>query len=378
METIGIKLLFVVIFSINSVQKDLEWQGRIGFENNIKLVINPSDPFFGKYKFELEEELSIGNDDDENFLFYRVRDIAVDYRGNIYIADMSNCRIQKFSKFGKFLKTFGRRGQGPGEFEAPRKVRIHSETGDVYVLDGTYSIEVFDKHGKHLKEIQTKNWLADFRICSDKSIISTSRIVSEFELKASIGNLDSEGRLSKNYATYPYNRFMERKEKGIIIDYTGYEQELLLAGLSNEHFVFGHSQEYKLNVIKQDGQLLFRTIRDIPPVEFSRKEKRRMKQFKLGNYKPFFYFILTDSEGRIYVQTNKTWNEEKVIEKDVDIFSSNGIYLYKSKLPRNTFVIKDGYLYTLEVDDAELIKRYRINNWDQIRIGKQGTSFSSY
>ena len=70
MKSIWIKLLCVVVLSINTVQKDLEWRGRIEFENNIKLVINPSEPFFGRFNCELVEELSIGNDDDANFLFY--------------------------------------------------------------------------------------------------------------------------------------------------------------------------------------------------------------------------------------------------------------------------------------------------------------------
>jgi hypothetical protein len=355
--------------AIYSSQRSFEWKGEIEFEDSVRVIKNPREPLYGELNFELMEDLSIGKEAGDNYLFYRVRDIAVDYEGNIYVADMSDCRVQKFNIRGTYLKTIGRRGHGPGEFESPRKVRIHSETGNIYVLDGTYSVEVFNRNGRHLKEIRTKNWLADFRLSNDESIIGTLRIVSEDQLKASIGTLNSNGELSESYAKFPYNRYMDRREKGVILVYTGYEQELLLAGLSNERFVFGHSREYRLSVIRHSGPLIFKITRDIPPVEFSRKEKRKLKKLNLGDYKPFFYSIMTDSEGRIYIQTNKTWNEEKVKEKEVDIYSSNGHYLYAAKLPRNTYVIEDGYLYALEVDDEELVNRYKIKNWNQIKTG---------
>ncbi len=42
--------------------------------------------------------------------------IAIDIKDNIYIADTGNSRISKFSPDGKFLKSFGKKGYGNGEF----------------------------------------------------------------------------------------------------------------------------------------------------------------------------------------------------------------------------------------------------------------------
>ena len=56
--------------------------------------------------------------------------------------------------------------------------------------------------------------------------------------------------------------------------------------------------------------------------------------------------------------------------KEVDIFSKDGIYLYKATIPKDTYIIKSGFLYAYEVeDDTEVVNRYRIKNWDLIKKG---------
>ncbi len=81
--------------------------------------------------------------------------------------------------------------------------------------------------------------------------------------------------------------------------------------------------------------------------------------------------IFTDSKGRIYIQTNLA-KGDTITEKEVDIFSMDGIYLYKTKLPLHTYVIKNGFLYARVLDEdigTERIVRYSIKNWEQIQTG---------
>ena len=59
----------------------------------------------------------------------------------------------------------------------------------------------------------------------------------------------------------------------------------------------------------------------------------------------------------------------EVRDKEVDVFDPTGRFLYRTRLPANTRVIRDGRLYCWEVNEAEgleYIKRYRIRNWDRI------------
>jgi|Deesub1362B_J571_1020462.scaffolds.fasta_scaffold00181_50 sugar lactone lactonase YvrE len=76
--------------------------------------------------------------------------MGVDSAGNIYIVDSGNERIQKFDKNGKYIKTIGRKGQGPGEFDSPTSIFIDVED-NIYIKDGR-EIEIFDKNGNFIKK----------------------------------------------------------------------------------------------------------------------------------------------------------------------------------------------------------------------------------
>ncbi len=80
--------------------------------------------------------------------------------------------------------------------------------------------------------------------------------------------------------------------------------------------------------------------------------------------------------ARIYVQRNITKGllnaVQENVDRDVDIFSKDGYFLYTSRLPANTCEIKDGYLFAYAVDEAnglESVKRYKIKNWEGIETG---------
>jgi tripartite motif-containing protein 71 len=69
--------------------------------------------------------------------------VAVDEEGNIIVADSRNDRIQIFSSSGTFIKSFGSKGIGPGEFDRPSGVCISSD-GLVIVVDfGNNRVQVF-------------------------------------------------------------------------------------------------------------------------------------------------------------------------------------------------------------------------------------------
>lgn len=80
-------------------------------------------------------------------------DVAVAPNGDVFVADGHvNSRIVKFSKDGKFLKAWGRKGAGPGEFDVPHAVVIDSR-GRVLVGDrNNKRIELFDQDGRFLEQ----------------------------------------------------------------------------------------------------------------------------------------------------------------------------------------------------------------------------------
>lgn len=82
--------------------------------------------------------------------------VAVAPNGDIFVADGhggdSNARIVKFSKDGVFLKAWGHRGTGPGEFNTPHALAFDSR-GRLFVADrGNNRIQIFDQDGNFLDE----------------------------------------------------------------------------------------------------------------------------------------------------------------------------------------------------------------------------------
>lgn len=79
--------------------------------------------------------------------FASARGIAVDDKGNIFVADTGNSRIQKFSSDGDFLAAIGRAGAGTGQLRDPVGVAV-DEDGSVYVSDtGTHKVVKFNSQG---------------------------------------------------------------------------------------------------------------------------------------------------------------------------------------------------------------------------------------
>ena len=70
--------------------------------------------------------------------------IAVDSKGNVYVVDRHNNRIQKFDSDGNFTTKWGGIGSGVGEFKDPMGIAGDSSSGYVYVADSqNYRIHVF-------------------------------------------------------------------------------------------------------------------------------------------------------------------------------------------------------------------------------------------
>jgi DNA-binding beta-propeller fold protein YncE len=107
--------------------------------------------------------------------FWAPKGMDFDNKGNIYVVDTGKHRVQKFTKDGKVLATWGRQGEGPGEFREPVGIVIEEDgviaaadkekgaaekRGEVvYVADtANKRVQKFDTNGKLLGEFGVLGW----------------------------------------------------------------------------------------------------------------------------------------------------------------------------------------------------------------------------
>jgi len=87
-------------------------------------------------------------------MFRQVTDVTWDPAGNTYISDgYINSRVAKVDPNGKWLKSWGEPGDGPGQLNTPHSIAADAQ-GNIYVADrGNRRIQVFDTDGKLLRQI---------------------------------------------------------------------------------------------------------------------------------------------------------------------------------------------------------------------------------
>ena len=84
--------------------------------------------------------------------FSNPRGVAVDGAGNVYVADTSNNRVQKFDAGGAYLTQWGSGGSGSSQFNYPTGVAVDG-AGNVYVADSNnHRIQKFDGSGSYLSQ----------------------------------------------------------------------------------------------------------------------------------------------------------------------------------------------------------------------------------
>jgi len=89
-----------------------------------------------------------------NGQFRQPTDVTWGTQGDIFISDgYTNSRVAKYDKNGRWAKQWGERGSKLGEFNTPHSIAADAK-GNIYVADrGNRRIQVFDPEGKFEREI---------------------------------------------------------------------------------------------------------------------------------------------------------------------------------------------------------------------------------
>lgn len=87
--------------------------------------------------------------------FFQPNDVVTDTNGDIYVAEGhggDNARIVVFDRAGTYLREFGRKGSGRGEFDQPHGLAFDAQ-GRLFVADRSNNrIQIVDKQGAFIDE----------------------------------------------------------------------------------------------------------------------------------------------------------------------------------------------------------------------------------
>ena len=146
---------------------------RVDPQGNIWLVDAPGHVIY-KLNAEGKEVMRLGRKGVSGTgpdTFNLPTDVAFAPGGEVYVTDgYGSARVVKYSRDGKYLLQWGKRGKGRGEFGLPHNLVIDAQ-GRVYVTDrDNQRVEVFDANGTFLQEWTTTDGISGLFLTKDQRI----------------------------------------------------------------------------------------------------------------------------------------------------------------------------------------------------------------
>ncbi|MGQ9586272.1 MAG: flippase activity-associated protein Agl23 [Anaerolineae bacterium] len=109
------------------------------------------DPYLKAHR-DMDAVMAFGTLGNGPGQFRDPRNLALDTKGNIYVLDTGNHRVQVFGPNGNFLHTWGGEGAAPGQFKEPWGIAVAAD-GTLFVADTwNHRIQKFNAQGEFLQQ----------------------------------------------------------------------------------------------------------------------------------------------------------------------------------------------------------------------------------
>jgi hypothetical protein len=361
-------LIGLLMLGIACREEKAAWTGKIEIVNGVTNVSNPVRPKFENRTLVLDEELSIGEDKGRpEYIFSGIGGLAVDEQGNIYAIDSREAVVRVFDQQGRYVRTIGRRGQGPGETQYPVFVQITTQ-GELAVYDYSVARMLFySLDGTYLRQKTTPRPVMPIGLDSQGGLIAQYILAPPPLGGKLILKLDRD---------YSSEQELAREEKGKERGLFDIGRPTCYVALSpSDMIIWGDSNQYDLHILNADGELVMRIIKEFNPLNITSEEENEYRQkyaepLKAGmtiSFRgkwPAFSGLFVDDEGSIFVRTYERAGGG-ANSFYYDVFSKDGVFESKVVMPitldKNS-VWKNGRVYTVERDDngLPLVKIYRI------------------
>lgn len=306
-------------------------------------------------------------------------DIAIDAKGRVLVSDGQANNIKVFDAAGKFLKTIGKAGQGPGDFNYPSDIEIAN--GRLYVrelMNGRISI--FDAEDRYISSIPTPreggSWrtlraLPDGRFVVEKEKMDRANPTGSQE---AILELYSEELESvKTIYTHPVlrNKYItEPQRTNVPIPFPA---RVFWDLMPDGKVAIGYSGKYEVELFDPDRGRLAGFQHTTAPIEVTARDKEQFfagitysygtssggmvagsrgapdfvrKLTEFPKFKPPFQDLKVDREGNIWIQPSGAGEDAPAA---FDTFDRRGAFLGSVKMaegstfPHVAVWVKDGF-----------------------------------
>ncbi len=346
-------------------------------EKNVPTVLNPLNPSPRKGQFShmyITEDLRIGTvKGSDEYMFGEIREIAVDDDGQIFVLDIKKTQINVYDKNGFYKKTIGRHGQGPGELQAPQRMK-KTWQDEIFVEDhGARAFVYYTLDGRYSRRVTYANiFIFTTGVDSLGNIIGTMQTPGKYGNRQVINRYDPELNFLHSLG-YP-----TEDNRG---EYNYFKSRLKWAAFKGGHIIFAFPEEYELYIYDPQGNLVQKIEKKYKPVRISQEELAYMKSVvrlpsNVKNIVPkhhsAFQRISVDDENRIFVEG---WEKTKDGNGFFyDVFGPDGICFAQVPLNFNfgrfplhlsPIFWKNGKVYAREEDEDgyQFVVRYTVH-WE--------------
>ncbi len=348
--------LFIILAGLFYAQKVEKVDG-------VRVVHNEKSGKWGKnpqVSLELVRRIGELETEDENIAFHIPSDIAIDDQGNIYVLDAGNHRIQKFDPEGKYLATFGRRGQGPAEFYMPSSLDLDYQ-GYMYVSDSqNQRVQILKPDGTEHKTIsfhQTPPGIVRVNK-SGELVMGRGGIMIRIgggqsdsqELPKIIKVLDMEGNVQREFG--------EAKEfKDEFIERNANSFHFALDKDDNVYVAFDFQN--RIEKYSPDGQLLWSSDRnlsystDLSKLKADVKRSGGSMNIQMPQMNRCSNGIAVDDKGRVWVvNLKRQTKEEERVGQRMSVMNT-GAQRTMSLTFEGATDLRETDMYQLEIYDQE-------------------------
>ena len=334
----------------------------------------------------LVEDLLVGADlsDPEAGVFDPSR-IVASPAGSIFVSDVAMNHIQMYGPDGEYLKTLGREGQGPGEFQWLWGMTI---AGDHLVVDdrGNNRFSMWTLAGEHVEDHAKPSRLVHSSMegLNDGTFVSRFRRQTMEDGRLVVARQSLDGRELLRFADFDIGPSVRPEPDWDAYDMMRarvglYEQpQAILTVGGGETVYLSPAREYQVLALSMDGTALWALRTDMrrPPFPQAVKEAEleRVTEGAVGisindvdwpeSYRSVQYLRI-DGAGRLYVflEPGLPFPERPEVW-EVDVYSPLGERLAAGFLPEVWSYARGDHVFGIRTDpetEERVAVRYRLS-----------------